>query len=99
MRETWNCLTFTPTRIVIWNVLGGTNVFLKLLFSLMVIHPIVFRRAEEVCGCKPWHIPATEGTQTCFILGNICFDQIMSKIETGKMELSCDCEPDCVVSR
>ena len=74
----------------------------KCIFEAIIFShgdPIVFRRAEEVCGCKPWHIPAIDGTQTCFILGNICFDQIMSKIETGKMDLSCDCEPDCVVSR
>lgn len=52
-----------------------------------------------MCGCKPWYIPAVDGTETCFILGNICFDQIMNKIETGHIEISCDCEPDCVVSR
>ena len=95
MREIWNCLTFTLSQIVSWNVLGG--IIATTHFSLD--NPIVFRKAEEVCGCKPWYIPATDTTETCFILGNICFDQIMSKIETGKMELSCDCEPDCVVSR
>ena len=95
MKEIWNCLTFTPSPIVSWNVLGG--IFRAFLHFLPVI--TFFRKAEEVCGCKPWHIPAIDGTETCFILGNICFDQIMNKIETGKMELSCDCEPDCVVSR
>ena len=76
-------------------MLGG--IVVAILFSKDNL--IIFRKAEEVCGCKPWYIPATDGTETCFILGNICFDQIMSKIETGKMELSCECEPDCVVSR
>ena len=95
MREIWNCLTFTPSQIVSWNVLGGNIATTHFTLDNL----INFRKAEEVCGCKPWYIPATDTTETCFILGNICFDQIMSKIETGKMELSCDCEPDCVVSR
>ena len=58
-----------------------------------------WKRAGEVCGCSPWYVPATDGTQTCFILGNICFDQTMKEIQAGKIKLKCDCDEDCVISR
>ena len=58
-----------------------------------------WRKAHDVCGCKPWHVPAKDGTQMCFVLGNLCFDQIMTKIEDGLIDLECDCEKDCVSSR
>ena len=38
-------------------------------------------KAEEICGCKPWHVPAADGSKTCFVLGNVCFNQIMRKIK------------------
>ena len=56
-------------------------------------------KAEQVCGCKPWHVPASDNSKTCFLLGNVCFSQIMKKIESELMELSCDCSADCVYSR
>ena len=36
-------------------------------------------RAEELCGCRPWHVPALESSQTCFVLGNLCWDQVMTR--------------------
>ena len=56
-------------------------------------------KAAEICGCKPWHVPALDGEETCFVLGNVCFDQIMNKIKSKKMNLTCDCEEDCIYSR
>ena len=35
----------------------------------------------------------------CFVLGQVCFDQIMAKIEKGAIELTCKCESDCTFSR
>ena len=58
-----------------------------------------WKKAEEVCGCKPWHVPAEDGVKTCFILGNVCFDQIMNKIEKKKMKLDCLCQDDCSYSK
>ena len=58
-----------------------------------------WKRAEETCGCKPWYVPSTDGTQTCFVLGNICFDQTMNKIQRGQIKLECGCDEDCVISR
>ena len=43
-----------------------------------------WKKAEEICGCKPWFVPATDGSQVCFVLGNMCFEDIMKKIEIGK---------------
>ena len=40
---------------------------------------------EEVCGCKPWHVPAEDGTETCFVLGNVCFSQVIEKIRQKKV--------------
>ena len=56
-------------------------------------------KAEEICGCKPWHVPAVDGSNTCFVLGNVCFDQIMRKIKAEEIKLNCGCEQDCVYSR
>ena len=56
-------------------------------------------KAEEICGCKPWHVPAEDGSETCFVLGNVCFDQIMRKIKEEKIKLNCGCEKDCIYSR
>ena len=56
-------------------------------------------KAAEICGCKPWHIPTMDGEETCFIIGNVCFDQIMNKIHSKKMNLTCECEEDCIYSR
>ena len=57
-----------------------------------------WEKAEQVCGCKPWDVPASDHSNRCFILGNVCFSQIMRKIEDGEMEVSCDCSADCVYS-
>ena len=56
-------------------------------------------KAEEICGCKPWNVPAADDSETCFILGNVCFDQIMTKIREKKISLNCNCEEDCTYSR
>ena len=56
-------------------------------------------KAAEVCGCKPWHVPGGDGFSTCFILGNVCFQQTMDKIKNEKLGVSCDCADDCVYSR
>ena len=56
-------------------------------------------KAEEICGCKPWHVPAVDGSEICFVLGNVCFDQIMRKIKDEDIKLNCGCEKDCVYSR
>ena len=58
-----------------------------------------WKKAEEVCGCKPWHVPAEDGVKTCFIVGNVCFDQIMNKIQRSEVKTDCDCEDDCTNSR
>ena len=58
-----------------------------------------WKKAEEVCGCKPWYIPAENGTTLCFILGNVCFQETMEKISRGEVNVSCDCAEDCVYSR
>ena len=58
-----------------------------------------WKHAEEVCGCKPWFVPSTDDSEMCFILGNICFQQIMKKIEVESIKLDCDCKPDCIISR
>ena len=48
---------------------------------------------------KPWYIPAENGTETCFILGNVCFQEIVKKVLSKKINVTCDCHPDCVYSR
>ena len=58
-----------------------------------------WKKAEEICGCKPWHVPAEDGSSTCFVLGNVCFDQIMRKIKAEDIKLNCGCDQDCVYSR
>ena len=58
-----------------------------------------WKKAEEICGCKPWFVPATDGSQICFVLGNICFEDIMKKIEMEEIEVKCDCQEDCILSR
>ena len=35
----------------------------------------------------------------CFVLGNICFEDTMKKIEVGKVSTECHCEEDCVINR
>ena len=52
-------------------------------------------RAEEQCGCRPWYVPSLDSAQTCFVLGNLCFDQIMKKIEKKKITTNCECSEDC----
>ena len=56
-------------------------------------------KAQEICGCKPWHVPSADGEEMCFVLGQVCFDQIMAKIEKGSIDVDCACEPDCTFSR
>ena len=56
-------------------------------------------KAEQICGCKPWHVPAGQGSNTCFVLGNVCFQQIMEKIKNEKITVDCGCSEDCVYSR
>ena len=58
-----------------------------------------WKKAEEICGCKPWFIPAKDGTTMCFVLGNICFEDTMKKIELGKISADCNCQEDCVINR
>ena len=58
-----------------------------------------WKKAEEICGCKPWFVPAENGTETCFVLGNVCFQEIMEKVSSGKINTTCDCQQDCVYSR
>ena len=58
-----------------------------------------WKKAEEICGCKPWQIPAEDGVKTCFIFGITCFDQIMKKIQKGELSTKCSCEDDCIYSR
>ena len=58
-----------------------------------------WKHAEEVCGRKPWFVPSSDGSQMCFILGNVCFYQIMRKIEKNSIQLACHCEVDCIISR
>ena len=48
-----------------------------------------WNKAKQICGCKPWHVPSLPGDEMCFILGQVCFDQIMKKIEEDKMSLNC----------
>ena len=32
--------------------------------------------AETKCGCRPWHVPSEDGAKMCFVVGNICFQQV-----------------------
>ena len=52
-------------------------------------------KAEEICGCRPWFVPSPDSSKTCFVLGNVCFDQTMKKIERRKIVPSCQCDDDC----
>ena len=54
-----------------------------------------WEKAEEICGCRPWFVPALDTSTTCFILGNVCFDQTMKKIEKKKLIPKCQCDKDC----
>ena len=56
-------------------------------------------KAEELCGCRPWFVPSLDGSTQCFVLGLMCFDDIMAKIEKNKVQLECKCEKDCTLSR
>ena len=56
-------------------------------------------RAAEKCGCKPWYVPSVDGEEMCFILGNLCFEQIMSKYENEEKEFDCVCPKSCEYSR
>ena len=58
-----------------------------------------WKKAEEICGCTPWYIPAVDDSQMCFILGNLCFDQIIRNVEQGEIVLNCSCEKDCIRQR
>ena len=57
---------------------------LKLTFLYIYLN---FKKSflGEICGCKPWHVPAEDGTETCFVLGNVCFSQVMDKIRSKKV--------------
>ena len=35
----------------------------------------------------------------CFVLGQLCFDQIMKKIENHELDIECDCSKDCIYSK
>ena len=35
-------------------------------------------------------MPAEDGTQTCFVLGNVCFSQVMDKIRQKKVSADID---------
>ena len=48
-----------------------------------------------MCGCRPWFVPSLDSSKTCFVLGNVCFDQTMKKIEKRKIVPSCQCDDDC----
>merc|ERR1712223_1710376 len=37
-----------------------------------------WKHAENTCGCRPWHVPSEDGAKTCFVLGNVCFNQASS---------------------
>ena len=54
-----------------------------------------WNKAEEHCGCRPWYIPSLDSAKTCFVLGNLCFDHIMKKIEKKKISTDCECFDDC----
>ena len=56
-------------------------------------------KAKEICGCRPWYVPASDGDDVCFVLGNVCFSQTMVKIKEEKISVDCDCPEDCVYSR
>ena len=58
-----------------------------------------WQEAASVCGCKPWFVPSLEAEKMCFLLGNICFEQIMNLIENEERQLKCDCPRDCVYSK
>ena len=40
-----------------------------------------WRKAVDVCGCTPWHVPSIEDIPTCFSLGNLCFQSIVKKYQ------------------
>ena len=58
-----------------------------------------WQEAATVCGCKPWYVPSLEGEKMCFVLGNICFEKMMNKIEKVGPQLPCNCPKDCVYSK
>ena len=35
----------------------------------------------------------------CFLLGNICYEETMNKIDTEETQLQCNCPKDCVYSK
>jgi len=55
--------------------------------------------AEAKCGCRPWHVPSEDGAKMCFVVGNICFKQVMDQIRSKKVLPECECKKDCVGSR
>ena len=57
----------------------------------------LWKKAYDLCGCKPWYIPTLDGEETCFYLGGICFNNIINKYqkEEKASELACDCPRSC----
>ena len=41
------------------------------------IHQNCLQFAETKCGCRPWHVPSEDGAKMCFVVGNICFQQVI----------------------
>jgi len=58
-----------------------------------------WKHAENTCGCRPWHVPSENGAKMCFVVGNVCFNQVMEKIRVKKIFPTCSCKSDCVGSR
>ena len=48
-------------------------------------------RAEATCGCRPWHVPRPDtwphedpsiwAGDTCWVLGHVCWDQTMARLQ------------------
>ena len=43
-------------------------------------HHIIFlaQEAENICGCRPWNIPSEDGSTMCWVVGSVCFHQVLS---------------------
>ena len=35
------------------------------------------QEAETICGCRPWNIPSEDGSSMCWVVGNVCFHQVL----------------------
>ena len=59
-----------------------------------------WEKAEKTCGCRPWYVPALNGSRVCFVLETYCFESVLKNINKNESKYTlCPCPKDCEKTR